>query len=423
MKKLIVILLIACMTFAGAALAENSGLPAYAYPGEDPIEAAVTACIVEKGKDYLLEDGAVTIPAPVILKTAEQEDGHLLVYGNFWVFNYVAKDHVLECISGGEYPGIMTLEKKGEGWETVSLETAGNGDDYAKDIQRFANGDAELEAAYFQSQDAFEEPLKGIRTRFIRDYVNANGLDITAYQDYGWDAIPLTDTIVGRIEDGSYILRIPVQENETGEWVADDMSQDDSIVKLAYARLENGAYEVRYDPVGDGEMAVAIRHFNGIACDQAHTFDLLVKDGKIQEVTGGSYTASPTDEELAVYCVGEWREQETQFTQMTIGTNDEGLLTAEIISPMSHGAYLFRMTLHYDCELNAFMYDDGAVYELPITDGEETALGEPTQQNLGGRLLLLTDENDQFLLSWYNQLTPDEPEIVFCQMNEEETVN
>ena len=126
---------------------------------------------------------------------------------------------------------------------------------------------------------------------------------------------------------------------------------------------------------------------------------------------------------MAAFGTGEWREQETQFTQMTISTNDEGLLTAEIISPMSHGAYLFRMTLHYDCELNAFVYDDGAVYELPITDGEETALSEPTHQNLGGRLLLLTAENDQLLLSWYSQLTPDEPEIVFCQANGEEMAN
>lgn len=420
MKKLIVILLIACMTFAGAALSENTGLPAYVYPGDDPIEAAVTACIVEKGKDYLLEDGAVTIPAPVILKTVFQDDTHALVYGNFWVLNYVAKEHILECISGGEYPGVMTLEKKDDCWEAVALETAGDGDDYPKDIRRFADGDAELEAAFFHTQDVSEEPLKGVRTRFIQDYVNANGLDITAYQDYGWDAIPLTDTIVGRIEDGSYILRFPVQENETGEWVADDMSQDDSIVKLAYARLENGAFEVRYDPVGDGEMAVAVRHMNGIACDEAHTFELLVKDGKIQEVTGGSYTASPTDEELAAYCIGEWREQETQFTQMTIGTNDEGALTAEIVSPMTHGAYLFRMTLHYDCELNAFMYDDGALYDLPITDSEEADLGEPVQQNLSGRLLLLADENDTLLLSWYNQLTPEEPEIVFFRLNGEE---
>ena len=36
-----------------------------------------------------------------------------------------------------------------------------------------------------------EEPLQGIRTRFIRDYVKANGLDADAYQDRNWDAIPL----------------------------------------------------------------------------------------------------------------------------------------------------------------------------------------------------------------------------------------
>lgn len=230
-----------------------------------------------------------------------------------------------------------------------------------------------------------------------------------------------TDPIVGRIEDGSYILRIPVHENETGEWAADDMRQADSVVKLNYAKNDNGAFEVRYDPAGDGEVTVAIRHRNGIACDQMHTFDLLVKDGKIQEVIGGSYTASPSEAELADYYAGEWREKETQFTQMTVASNEEGGLTAEIISPVTHGAYLFRLTLHYDCELDAFVYDDGVVYDLPITDSEEAELGEPVNENLNGWFLVSADENETLLLSWYSSLRPEEPGIVFFKLNPEET--
>ena len=228
--------------------------------------------------------------------------------------------------------------------------------------------------------------------------------------------------IVGKLEEGSYILRFPVQENEAGEWVADDMSQDDSVVKLNYAKTENGAFEVRYDPAGDGEVTVAVRHMNGIACDQVHTFDLVVKDGKIQETAGGSYTAAPNEAELADYFAGEWREKETQFTQMTITFDEERGLTAEIVSPVTHGAYLFRMTLHYDCELDAFVYDDGAVYDLPITDSEEAELGEPVHENLDGCLLLAADEkNETVLLSWYSSLRPEEADIVFFKLSQEET--
>ena len=223
------------------------------------------------------------------------------------------------------------------------------------------------------------------------------------------------NTIQGRLADGSYILSIPVSEEEAGEWTADDMSQDDSVVKLNYARLENGVFEARYDPSGDGKVTVCIRHMSGPACDQAYTFDLLVKDGKIQEVTGGSGNASPDAEKLAEEFAGEWLEAETQFTQMTIAAGEEGSLNAEVVSPMTHGAYLFRMTLHYDCELDAFVYNDGAVYDLPITDSDEYVLGDPVGENLSGRLLLMADEQGRTVLNWYSELRPEEPDIVFVR--------
>lgn len=227
--------------------------------------------------------------------------------------------------------------------------------------------------------------------------------------------------IVGSMEGGSYILRIPVKENEAGEWVADDMSQNDSVVKLNYAKMENGAFEVRYDPTGDGEVTVTIRHRNGIACDQVHTIDLLVKDGMIRETTGGSYTAAPGEAELADYFTGEWSEQDDRLAQMTISFNEESGLTAEIISPATHGAYLFRMTLHYDCELDAFVYEDGVVYDLPITDSEEAELGDPVSENLNGRFLLMADEkNETVLLSWYSSLRPEEADTVFFKLDREE---
>ena len=67
------------------------------------------------------------------------------------------------------------------------METAGDGEDYGKDIIRFADGDKELEEKFFTSG----EQMEPIRTQFIRDYVEAAGINVTAYKDYGWDAVPL----------------------------------------------------------------------------------------------------------------------------------------------------------------------------------------------------------------------------------------
>ena len=138
MKKLFALLMIAVLACAGAALAEGP-LPAYTYTGSDPVEGAVAAYIVsDMSESFASEDGCVTIPAPVILKVEQIDDSRVKVYGDFWGFNYLLDGKVLETISGGEAPGIMTLEKSGDAWTVTAVETAGDGTDFAADIERFS---------------------------------------------------------------------------------------------------------------------------------------------------------------------------------------------------------------------------------------------------------------------------------------------
>lgn len=197
-------------------------LPAYAYTGSDPIEAAVAAYAAETlGSHYLMPQGAASIPAPVILKTVEQDESTTLVYGNFWVMNYVLRGAVLECVSGGEAPGVMTLTKSGDGWTVTAFEEAGDGDDYAKDIQRFSQGDKELEKAYFAAADVNEDPLKSVRQRFLQDYVTANKLAVRAYQDYGWEPKALT----------------PGSEPKTVTAIASEINPEHLESVAAYARI------------------------------------------------------------------------------------------------------------------------------------------------------------------------------------------
>lgn len=169
------------------------GLPAYAYTGNDPVEGAVADAMAKdsRAEQYRTEKGYVTIPCPIIHKTKMTDDTHAKVYGSLWILNYVQRGACLVNISGGEYPSVVTLEKTGDGWKVTAAEEAGDGEDYAADIERFADGDRELEDQYFAGADLGSKENREIRTRFIREYVEANGLSITEYRDYGWDPVPL----------------------------------------------------------------------------------------------------------------------------------------------------------------------------------------------------------------------------------------
>ena len=221
------------------------------------------------------------------------------------------------------------------------------------------------------------------------------------------------DAIVGGIEDGCYIVRIPVEANDAG-WYADETAEETDAVKLAGAELQDGCFVVRYEPLRDGQTEVTVRHFyNAVACDQAHTWYLTVQNGAIQEVNGGSYTAIPEEEEVDPYLSGTWLEKDTQFTQMIISRNEGRGWDVEITSPLTHGAYQFVATVYQDCFQDAFLYDKGKLFEL-AADGTH---GEPAVVGATGSLQFQMS-NDGLVLVWVRDENPDEV-IVFERAEEE----
>ena len=218
------------------------------------------------------------------------------------------------------------------------------------------------------------------------------------------------------IEDGEFIIQVAADGDQA--WVADDMSQDDTVVELAYADTLEDTFVARYTPVGDGDVTVAVRHYIGIACDEMMTWDLHVEGGAVTEVLGGSYTLRPDDETIATQVAGSWIEEETQFTRMTIEKNPESGLDVEIVSPMTHGAYIFKTGIDYDCELDAFVYDKGKFWSVPITDSdEEVELGDAAVAGTTGSFSFVDDEGE-LKLAWYDD--SQENTIIFVPYVEEE---
>ena len=204
------------------------------------------------------------------------------------------------------------------------------------------------------------------------------------------------------IEEGSYIIQIDDPEGDLA-WLADDMAQDDSVVKLVDADLIEDTFVIRYDPVADGEVTVAVRHYTGIACDEMFTWDLVVKDGAVQEAVSGSHRRAPDEAELDPWTSGEWLEQDTQFTELTIAKNPARGWDVEGVSPATHGAYIFKTTIYYDCDLEAFVYDKGKFWDVPITDSdEEQELGEATVAGSTGSFTFGGDAIEEATLIWHD---------------------
>lgn len=213
----------------------------------------------------------------------------------------------------------------------------------------------------------------------------------------GLAALAEENTINSLVEEGSFIVQIDDPEGDLG-WLAE--TKDESIVSIYDADLIEDTYVVRYDPVNDGDTTVTVKHYTGIACDQVYTWDLTVKDKTIVEPTGGSHTASPDPATFDATLIGQWETADGMAT-MSITKNPGGSVwDAEINGASSHNGYAFVATIYYDCEKDAFVYDKGKYWELPITDSEEApALGEPTTAGMSGAFTFSGDE-EKPVLTW-----------------------
>ena len=213
----------------------------------------------------------------------------------------------------------------------------------------------------------------------------------------GLAALAEENTINCLVEEGSFIVQIDDPEGDMG-WKAE--TKDENIVSIYDADLIEDTFVVRYDPVNDGDTTVTVKHYTGIACDQVYTWDLTVKDKAIAEPAGGSHTASPDPATFDDALIGKW-ETSDGMAAMTITKNPGGSVwDAEINGAASHNGYAFIATIYYDCEKNAFVYDKGKYWELPITDSEETTeLGEPTNVGMSGAFTFSGSE-EKPVLTW-----------------------
>lgn len=128
--------------------------------------------------------GEVCIPV-VLYQIDEALNDSVLVWGDYWVFNYNVVGDTLKCVSGGNHPGkmLVCVNEKGE-YQILSFDQVEDGHGNLESAKRIFGKyyDAFHKA---NSDEAYREE---VRASSIADYVKANKLPVKYYQDYGWPA-------------------------------------------------------------------------------------------------------------------------------------------------------------------------------------------------------------------------------------------
>ena len=167
---------------------QSAQLPKYEYPGPELYYSVLYQYIIDEcAKNYEIEPGMVTIPNVNIIAEDDSDKDDMKVYGDFWVFNYTLNGETLEMQSGGQYPGCIHIKSTDAGYEVTSMDIVGDGEDYNPTAKKIF-GDY-----YDQFMNIDKDAEEATRAQIIANYVAANDLKITAYQDYGWDPVTLPE--------------------------------------------------------------------------------------------------------------------------------------------------------------------------------------------------------------------------------------
>ena len=161
----------------------------YGYSGNDPAVGAVYKYLAETVAKEGYEAADASIPEVIVVGNPEDgENGEILVWGNFSVYNYNIDGDTLKTASGGNYPGLMHVTTAGDGVYSVTafdqVADGGAFTDSAKEI--FGDKFEEFDKVY--ADDAAKDAA---RLESVRTYVQANNLEVTQFQDEGWDPIEI----------------------------------------------------------------------------------------------------------------------------------------------------------------------------------------------------------------------------------------
>ena len=134
------------------------------------------------GKRYA--GGEHCVPIHSVVSVDERNSEDILVWGDFWVFNYDLVGDTLKCVSGGSHAGLMHIRQTEKGFEVTGFDAVEDGSNYLPSAKRIFG--KKYEAFHAINSDA--EARERLRAEGLAVYAKKHGLGAALYQDYGWPA-------------------------------------------------------------------------------------------------------------------------------------------------------------------------------------------------------------------------------------------
>ena len=178
---------VGCLTSCGGQTKTEAETPAEDSVKVDVKETArlkaINSYLVDSiAKSY--SQGEVSIPCAQIVDVDDTDPSAVLVWGDFWVFNYNVDGDTLKTVSGGNHPGLICLQSLGNTYVVTGFEQVADGSDNLPSAKRIFGDKFDA----FQAINSDQEKREEARAHAIADYVEANNLPYKYYQDYGWPA-------------------------------------------------------------------------------------------------------------------------------------------------------------------------------------------------------------------------------------------
>ena len=136
----------------------------------------------EIGKQYA--KGEHCVPFHHIVAVDERNADDILIWGDFWVFNYNQVGDTLKCVSGGSHPGLMHVAQTENGFKVTAFEQVEDGSNFLPSAKKIFGDKYDA----FQAINSDEKNREILRAEVLGNYVKNHGLSVTLYQDYGWPA-------------------------------------------------------------------------------------------------------------------------------------------------------------------------------------------------------------------------------------------
>jgi hypothetical protein len=190
MKKSELLFLVAAFVFYGAVVGcdGNKAKTASAPVHEETEKTEQPETYLTAIDDYLVEEigthyseGDVCIPYYTIVNVDETNPEDVLVWGDFWVFNYNVSGDTLKTVSGGSHPGLFHLAKLNDSFVVSSFDVVEDGSGNLESAKKiFADNYEE-----FQKINSDDKARMNVRRIAIKNYVREHDIPVTMYQDYG----------------------------------------------------------------------------------------------------------------------------------------------------------------------------------------------------------------------------------------------